>query len=132
MGMGGIIDFLFLASGTYLVGTALMAKKQGNVAANVMLGKNMSEKDIEDKAAFIDYMYKRLMLAGVLIMVAALVHLANDYYFGSYVFTLIGIAILLIGLVIYVNAYRNAQKLYMKRWVEMRQKEREKEKLNKK
>ena len=132
MGMGGIIDFLFLASGTYLVGTALMAKKQGNVAANVMLGKNMSEKDIEDKAAFIDYMYKRLMLAGVLIMAAALVHLVNDYYFGSYVFTLIGIAVLLIGLVIYVNAYRNAQKLYMKRWVEMRQKEKEKEKMSKK
>lgn len=132
MGMGGIIDFLFLASGTYLVGTALMAKRQGNVAANVMLGKNMTEKDIEDKSGFIDYMYKRLMLSGVLIMAASLIHLANDYYVGSDVLTWLGIAVLLIALVIYVNAYRNGQKLYMKRWVEMRQKEKEKEKLNKK
>lgn len=132
MGMGGVIDFLFLASGAYLVGTALMAKKQGNVVENVMLGKNMSEKDIEDKSGFIEYMYKRLLVSGVLIVAASLVHLANDYYIGSNALTWGGIVILLIALVLYVNAYRNGQKLYMKGWVEKRKKEREKEKLNKK
>lgn len=126
MGMGGVIDFLFLASGTYLVGTALMAKKQGSVAANVMLGKNMTEKDIDDKEGYIDYMYKRLLLSGVLIMIASLIHLANDYYVGSDALTWLGIAVLLIALIIYVQAYRNGQKLYMKRWVETRQKEKEK------
>lgn len=126
MGMGGVIDFLFLASGTYLVGTALMAKRQGNVAANVMLGKNMTEKDIDDKEGYIDYMYKRLLLSGVLIMIASLIHLANDYYIGSDALTWLGIAVLLIALIIYVQAYRNGQKLYMKRWVETRQKEKEK------
>lgn len=132
MGMGGIIDFMFLASGAYLIGNALMAKKQGNITANVMLGKNMTEKDVDDKLGFIDYMYKRLLMAGILIMAGALVHLANDYYFNSTLLTCIGIVLIFGALVIYIQAYRNGQKLYMKRWVEMREKEKEKEKLKKK
>ena len=132
MGMGGIIYFLFLASGAYLIGNALLSKKHGNITANVMLGKNMTEKDVDDKLGYIDYMYKRLLVAGLLIMAGALVHLANDYYFRSTLLTCIGIILIFAALVIYIQAYRNGQKLYMKRWVEMRQKEKEEEKLKKK
>ena len=132
MGMGGVIDFLFLASGAYLIGNAVLAKKQGKITANVMLGKDISEKDVEDKLGFIDYMYKRLLLSGVLIMVGALVQLVNDYYYDSTVLTCIGVGLVFIALVIYMQAYRNGQKLYMKRWVEVRQKEKEKEKMKKK
>ena len=132
MGMGGVIDFLFLASGAYLVGNALLAKKQGNITANVMLGKNMTEKDVDDKLGFIDYMYKRLLIAGVLIMAGALIQLVNDYYYASAVLTCIGIVLVFIALIIYIQAYRNGKKLYMKRWTEMREKEKEKEKLKKK
>ena len=132
MGMGGVIDFLFLACGAYLIGNALLAKKQGNITANVMLGKDMTEKDVDDKLGFIDYMYKRLLLSGALIMAGALIQLVNDYYYRSTVLTCIGTALVFIALVIYIQAYRNGQKLYMKRWSEMRQKEKEKEKLKKK
>lgn len=132
MGMGSVIDFLFLASGAYLIGNALLAKKNGNITANVMLGKDISEKDVEDKIGFIDYMYKRLLMAGVLIMIGALIQLVNDNYYGSTAVTFVGIAFIFVALVIYMKAYRNGQKMYMKRWVEMRDKEREKEKLKKK
>lgn len=132
MGMGSVIDFLFLASGVYLIGNALLAKKNGNITANVMLGKDISEKDVEDKTGFIDYMYKRLLLAGVLIMIGALIQLVNDNYYGSTAVTFVGIAFVFVALVIYMKAYRSGQKMYMKRWVEMRDKEREKEKMKKK
>ena len=130
--MGGIIDFLFLASGAYLIGNALMAKRHENITANVMLGKNMTEQDVEDKIGYIDFMYKRLLLSGILIVAGSLVHLANDYYFNSALFTCIGIILIFAALGIYIKAYRDGQKLYMKRWVEMRQKEKEKEKMKKK
>ena len=110
MGMGGIIDFLFLASGGYMIGSALMAKRQKSVAANVMLGKNMEEKDIEDKEGFLDYMCKKLLLAGLLIMAAGVIHLANDYYFHSTLLSWIGIAGIIAGLAVYVTAYRNGQR----------------------
>lgn len=126
MGMGDMIDFLFLACGAYLVGTSLFAKKQGNVVANVMLGKNVNENDIQDKLGYIDFMYKRLLLSGVLIMVASMVHLVNDYYIGSGVLTLIGIVLILIALIIYINAYRNGQRRYIPRWNGNNQKGRKK------
>ena len=113
MGMGGIIDLLFLASGVYLIGTALMAKTQGAISANVMLGKNTNEKDIADKAGFIEYMYKRILLAGLLITVASIVHLANDYYIGSNLLTWVGISVMLIAIIIYAAAYKKGQAMYM-------------------
>lgn len=113
MGMGGVIDLLFLGSGAYLVGTAIMAKSNGNIAANVMLGKNATESDINDKAGFIDFMYKRLLLSGVLIIIASIVHLTNDYYFHSNVLTIVGIVLILAALILYTRTYRDAQKRYM-------------------
>lgn len=113
MGMGGIIDLLFLASGAYLIGTALMAKTQGAISANVMLGKNTNEKDITDKAGFIEYMYKRILLAGLLITAASIVHLVNDYYIESNLLTWVGISVMLIAIIIYTVAYKKGQAMYM-------------------
>lgn len=113
MGMGGIIDLLFLASGAYLIGTALMAKVQGAISANVMLGKNTNEKDIADKAGFIEYMYKRILLAGLLIIAASIVHLVNDYFIGSNLLTWVGISVMLIAIIIYAASYKKGQAMYM-------------------
>lgn len=113
MGMGGMIDFLFLASGIYLIYTAIAAKKRGTIAVNVMLSKNTDEKDIEDKVGFIEYMYKRIFIAGIMIVIASGVHLVNDYYIGSSTLTWVGIAVILIALVVYSAAYMRGQKIYM-------------------
>ena len=112
MGMGGMIDLLFLASGGYLIGTAIMAKSRGNITANVMLGKGVTENDIKDKAGFIDFMYKRLLLSGVLIIIASIVHLVNDYYIVSNTLTLVGVILIVAAIFIYTKAYMDAQKRY--------------------
>ena len=112
MGMGGMIDLLFLASGGYLVGTAIMAKSRGNITANVMLGKGVNESDINDKVGFIDFMYKRLLLSGVLIIIASIVHLVNDYYLFSNTLTLVGVVLIVAAIIIYTKAYMDAQKRY--------------------
>ncbi len=82
-GVGGMIDILFFGSGVYLIYTAVMAKKNGNIVSNVMLAKSVSENRIKDKLGFIDYMYKRILLAGVMIVIASIIHLVNDYYLYS-------------------------------------------------
>lgn len=113
MEMQGMIDILFLASGVYLIYTAIVAKKREVVAANVMLGKNVKEKDIQDKAGFIEYMYKRIILAGTMIIAGSALHLVNDYYISSTELTLVGIGMILVALVIYTTAYMRGQKKYM-------------------
>lgn len=113
MGMGGMIDILFFACGIYLIWSAVMAKKRGNIAANVMLSKDASEKDIKDKIGYIEYMYKRLIVSGILIVAASIVHLVNDYYIRSSALTWVGIMGILIALVIYTTSYLRGQKRYM-------------------
>ena len=113
MGMGGMIDMLFLVSGIYLVWTAISAKKQGNIVANVMLGKNINEGHVKDKVGFIEYMYKRILLSGVLIVIGSVVHLVNDYYIFSNALTWIGIVLVITALVIYTRSYMNGQKRYI-------------------
>lgn len=113
MGMGGMIDFLFLASGIYLIYSAVMAKHKGNIAANVMLSKDANENDIRDKFGFIDYMYKKILSAGVMIILASAIHLVNDYYIHSIQLTWIGIALILLALAIYTFAFLRGRKMYM-------------------
>lgn len=113
MGMNGFVDLLFLGSGIYLIVTACMAKKKGTISANVMLDKHTNENAIKDKQGFIDYMYKRILLAGILIIIAAAVNLVNDYYFSSIALNWVGILIILAAIVIYVAAYKKGQKTYI-------------------
>ena len=113
-GGGGMIDILFFGSGVYLIYMAVMAKKNGNIVSNVMLAKSVSESSIKDKLGFIDYMYKRILLAGVMIVIASIIHLVNDYYLYSSTLTWIGIIVILAAIGIYTAAYLRGQKMYMK------------------
>ena len=113
-GAGGIIDVMFFGSGVYLIYTAVMAKRKGSVEGSVMIGKNMSEKDLKDKAGFIKYMYKRVFLAGVMIAAASVIHIVNDYYIYSPVLTWVGILVILAAIIIYTAAYLRAQKQYFR------------------
>ena len=113
MGMGGMIDVIFLTSGVYLIWTAVSAKRQGNIVANVMLSKDMNEGNVKDKVGFIEYMYKRILLAGVLIVIGSAVHLLNDYYIFSNALTWVGIVLVFIALVIYISAYMSGRKRYI-------------------
>lgn len=112
--VGGMIDILFFASGVYLIYTAFMAKKSGNIAGNVMLAKDVSESSIKDRRGFIEYMYKRMIAAGVMIVIASGIHLVNDYFIHSGALTWVGIIVILAAIAVYTAAYLHGQKLYIK------------------
>lgn len=113
-GVGGFIDIMFLASGVYLIYTAVMAKKKGSISGNVMLAKNKNENDIKDRAGFISYMYKRVLTAGIMIVIAGIIHMVNDYFIYSKTLTWIGIGGILAAIAIYTAAYLQGQKRYMR------------------
>lgn len=113
MGMSGMIDILFFISGVYLIYSAVNAKKKGNIAANVMLSKDANENDIKDKVGFIEYMYKKIVLAGVMIILASIIHLINDYYIHSMQLTWAGIAVILQAIVIYTGTFMRGRKRYI-------------------
>ncbi len=115
MGMGGMLDILFVASGIYLIFSAISAKKRGIIAVNVMLSKDAAEKDIKDKVGFIEYMYKGILLAGIMIVIAGIIHLVNDYFIHSRQVTWIGIGVIVAAIGIYGITFSRGRKQYMSR-----------------
>ena len=113
MAVVSLIDFLFLLSGIYLIYTAIVAKKRGAIAVNVMLSKNVNVNDIKDRVGYIEYMYKKILLAGLMICAASVIHLANDYYIRSQMLTWVGIALIFAALAIYTVAFSRGQKKYI-------------------
>lgn len=113
MGMDGIIDALFLVSGIYLIISALMAKSKGVITANVMLGKNMSEQRIKDRIGYIEYMYKRMLASGVLIVIGGIINFVNDCFYSSNLVTAAATVIIIGAVALYVIAYKNGTKKYM-------------------
>ena len=78
-----------------------------------MLGKDMNENDIRDKAGFIVYMYKRIVLAGIIIILAGIMQMVNDWYLGLPVLTWIGIAMILAAMAVYTAAYLQGKKRFL-------------------
>lgn len=113
-GAGGMIDVLFVLSGIYMIYTAYRAKSKGDIAGNIMLGKDMSENDIVDKAGFISYMYKRIIPAGIMVIVAGMMHMVNDCYIYSSLLTWVGIGMILAAMAIYTAAYLQGKKRYLR------------------
>ncbi len=113
MGMNGVVDALFLVSGIYLIISAVIAKGRGVITANVMLGKNMSEQAIKDRAGFIEYMYKRMLVSGILIVIGGMINFINDCYYFSKLVTAAGTMVILGAVALYVAAYKKGIKKYM-------------------
>lgn len=77
--MNDTIDILCMLCGAYLLYTGMAMKVQGKIIGNVVLRKNTDESSIRDKDAFIKYLYLKLVLIGVVIILAAIVSLLDSY-----------------------------------------------------
>lgn len=61
-----LFDYLIILSGLYLVYTAVNMKQSGEVKTGVIVSKDVDVNRIRDKEGFINYMYGRVLVIGVL------------------------------------------------------------------
>lgn len=84
-----LIDFVCVFSGVYLAYSAITMKTKGVIIANVVLNKSIKESAIKDKQGFIDYIYPRLLIIGIVIVLSGIVNMTNNYMQGSGVISLL-------------------------------------------
>ncbi|MCM1039230.1 MAG: hypothetical protein NC434_07905 [Ruminococcus sp.] len=77
--MNDTIDILCMLCGAYLLYTGLVMKVQGKIVGYVVLRKNTDENSIRDKEGFVRYLYLKLILIGVIIMITAIISLFDSY-----------------------------------------------------
>lgn len=66
--MYDFVDILCMLCGAYLLYTGVVMKVQGRIISNVVLRKNTNEDSIRDKEGFIQYLYWKLAVIGIVII----------------------------------------------------------------
>lgn len=81
--MYDLIDVLCILSGAYVVYAAVVMKTKGRIINNVILNKGKDESAIRNKREFVQFLYWKLVLFGILIMLAGVMNLINSYTLNS-------------------------------------------------
>ena len=113
MGNVNIFYLFILASGVYLIYTAVMMKRTGEIKAGVIVSKEMDVDKMKDKKGFINYMFGKVLLAGVLIVLSAAVNLAGAGQNGPLWLSMAGNIGFVAALILYMAAYMKARKLFI-------------------
>lgn len=106
--MYNLIDIVCIMSGGYLAYSAFSMKIKGEINANVVLNKAVSENAINDKEGFIDYIYGKLLLIGIIIIFSGVVDIVNLNMGGSSLVSIIALIVFVVSLVAYSKVTKTA------------------------
>lgn len=110
--MYNVIDFICILSGAYLAYTAINMKSKGEIAANVVLNKSTDESAIKDKEGFINYLYGKLLIIGIVIILSGVIDIVNFYMGGDSIVEVITFVVFAAALVAYGVVARSALKKF--------------------
>lgn len=108
-----VFDLLIGLCGAYLIYAAISMKVTGNIIAGVMFGKGEDVSSIKDKQGFINNMFGKVLVTGIVVCIGGVVGLLEEMWNLPYYVTLIATACYLIMLVWFVIASQKAKKKYM-------------------
>lgn len=108
----GFMDILIILSGAYLVYSSVQMKRTGEISS-LIVGKGFDLKKAKDLKGYIDYMYLKSIIMGVVVMAGGGVNYLNDNYWNIPNFNLIVCGVFLAVIVIYGKITIDAQKKYL-------------------
>ncbi|MBQ6806506.1 MAG: hypothetical protein IJO97_03640 [Lachnospiraceae bacterium] len=111
--MYDFIDILCILCGAYLVYTAVVLKTKGRIIGNVLLKKGTDEKDIKDKEGFVKFLFSKVLLAGIMVMVGGIINLANTHMAGPEIVTTITCCIFAVAIIGYGIVTNMAMRKFM-------------------
>ena len=109
----GFMDILIVFCGAYLVYASVQMKRTGEITSSAIIGKGYDPKKAKDPKGFIEYMYLKSIVMGVLVMVSGALDYMNDLYWNLPYFGIIMCVVFLIMIIIYCKISMDAQKKYL-------------------
>lgn len=108
----GFMDILIILSGAYLVYTSVQMKRTGEISS-LIVGKGFDLKKAIDVNGYIEYMYLKSIIMGVVVMAGGGVNYLNDNYWNIPNFNLIICGVFLAVIAIYGKIATDAQKKFL-------------------
>ncbi len=99
--MYDFIDILCILCGAYLVYAAIVMKTQGRIINNVLLKKGMDENSLKDKEGFIRFLFAKILLVGILVIIGGIINWVNTYLSGPKVVTTITCCVFAVAVIGY-------------------------------
>ncbi len=109
----GFMDIIIMVSGAYLVYVAVQMKRTGEITSSAIIGKGYDIKKAKDPKGFIDYMYLKSIVMGVLVILSGALDYMNEIYWNLPYFSLIMCGVFLVAIIIYCKISMDAQKKYL-------------------
>lgn len=108
----GIFDIIIVGCGLYLAYLAIDMKKTGMVSPTIV-GKGYDLKKAKDLQGFIDAMYMKSLVAGILTAIGGVVDYLNESYWNIPYFSAIICFAYVVVIGIYCKLSMDAQKKYL-------------------
>ena len=106
-----LIDIVIAAYGAYLIYAAFNLKKNGEIGGAVW-SKDLPMRKCKEKEGFMKFMFPRLLVSGILILVNGILGILDDKMGLPLPLSQLPMAIILFVVVWYILYARKAQKLY--------------------
>lgn len=106
------MDILITLCGAYLVYSSVQMKRTGEVSSAIV-GKGYDLKKAKDLKGYIEYMYLKSVILGVIVMVSGAANYLNGKYWNIPNFDLVVCAVFLVIIIIYSKIAIDAQKKYL-------------------
>lgn len=111
-----VLDIVLAVYGLYVSYTAIMMKKTGTIdEKNVLIGKNVDLKHSPDIPGFIENMWLKSTILGILVAISSGLCVLNYYYPYSDIIEQICSVVMIILVFAYGALLTQAQKKYLKR-----------------
>ncbi len=111
-GTFGFMDILIVLSGAYLIYSSVQMKRTGEIST-LIVGKRYDLKKAKDLNGFIEYMYLKSIIMGVVVMAGGGLNYLNDNYWNIPNLGLIVCVVFLAVLAIYGKITIDAQNKYL-------------------
>lgn len=108
----GFMDILIVISGAYLVFSSVQMKRTGEVSSAIV-GKGYDLKKAKDPQGYIEYMYLKSIILGVVVMAGGGLNYLNDAYWNIPNLNLIVCGVFFAIIVVYGKITMDAQKKYL-------------------
>lgn len=108
----GFMDILIVLSGAYLIYSSVQMKRTGEVSSAIV-GNGYDLKKAKDPQGYIDYMYLKSIIMGVVVMAGGGLDYLNDAYWNIPNMNLIVCGVFLVIIVVYGKITMDAQKKYL-------------------
>ena len=112
--MYSFIDILCIIGGGYLVYAGIVMKTQGKIVNNVVMNKGADESALRDKDGFIQYLYLKLIIIGVVVMLAGVANIMNDLTMQSAILSTALNCAFAVAIIVYAVFINKALKKFLK------------------